>query len=965
MSRQTHPMWRSLEEAAADPAFVARAAEEFPSLSAALAQPLERRQALKLMAAALAMAGAGGCDSNFGANLIPAVRVPPNIVPGVPNFYATAHVLDGYASGTVVKHVMGRPIKVDGNPKHPASLGGIGVFAQATLLDFYDPDRASQTSAYGLPSDHRSLGAALGAERARLAARHGKGLRILTGSVTSPTLAAQLSELRRQYPEAQWIQWEPISRDAVRQGAKLAYGKPVESIAHLAEVDVLLAIESDLLSTAPGHLRYARDFAGRRNPSRVASMSRIYAIESTPTLVGSVADHRFIVSPAEIRRLVGALSTAIPGAEPGSSMPRWMGAVIADLRASHGRALVHVGPDQEAQVHAWAHAVNEALGGRGTAYDLIDPVVHEPTDQARAMQALIADMHSGAVSTLLMVDTNPSFAVPAAWGFSEALERVPFSVSLANREDETARASSWFVPRIHDWEGWSDARAYDGTVTLLQPQALPLYGGMSTHELLALFLGPTPPTPEESVRATWKGQWSGDFANGWRDALADGIVAGSASPVSDVRLRTHTAPEVPAAPPLAAAPAGELTVLFRPDPSLWDGRYANNPWLQELPRPLTKLVWDNPLLIAPALAKDLGLENGDRARLSIGAHAIVVPVWIMPGQDPGCITALLGSGRRAAGSIGDGVGFDYYPLTGAMGAVALRKERGRVELAGTVHHNLLMAPPSDILRHGTLADFAADPRFAAQAHSEAHLYRTPPPGPAAWAMSVDLNSCIGCNACVIACQAENNIPVVGKSQVLNEREMHWLRIDRYLQGNPQAPESFFQPVLCMHCEQAPCENVCPVGATVHDSEGLNVMVYNRCVGTRFCSNNCPYKVRRFNFYGYGDEQRRPAESFNPDVTIRARGVMEKCSYCVQRIAEARIAADREGRPVGEVVTACQAACPTRAFTFGNLADPESEISKRKRSPLDFAMLEQQGTRPRTSYEALVRNPNPSIEEEGA
>ena len=527
-------------------------------------------------------------------------------------------------------------------------------------------------------------------------------------------------------------------------------------------------------------------------------------------------------------------------------------------------------------------------------------------------------------------------------GFAEALKQVPFSVALANHADETAHSTTWFVPKTHDWESWSDARAYEGTTTILQPQALPLYGGTSAHELLALYSDSTPQASESLVQATWTARFGENFTKSWHDALAEGVVSGTASVKSDVRLRADAAQLAS----VDAAQGSDLTILFRPDPSLWDGRYANNPWLQELPRPLTKLVWDNPLLMRPALARQNGPQEWRSACASrSGSASVVAPVWVMPGQAPYCITALLGFGRRAAGSIGNQVGIDFYPLTGIAGPVTLHKVAGHVELASTVHHNLLMDTPPEILRHGTLADFVANPHFAANEGREAHLYRTVPPGPAAWAMSVDLNACIGCNACVIACQAENNIPVVGKEQVLKEREMHWLRIDRYFEGDPQAPESFFQPVLCMHCEQAPCENVCPVGATVHDSEGLNVMVYNRCVGTRFCSNNCPYKVRRFNFYGYGKEQHRPAQSWNPDVTVRARGVMEKCSYCVQRIAEARIVADRESKPVGEVKTACQAACPAQAFTFGNLADTNSEVSKRKRSPLDFAMLEAKGRAP--------------------
>lgn len=971
MNRQSSKLWRSLEQAAEDPAFLARASQEFPGLAHALADPIDRRQALKLMAASFVLTGLGACDSSESSgNLIPAVKIPVNIIPALPNFYATAHVLDGYASGIVVKHTMGRPVKVDGNPKHPASLGATDVFAQAQLLDFYDPDRAAEISVRGDPSDRQSLETALAAQRAALTADHGGGLRILTGTVTSPTLAAQLDALRRQYPEAQWVQWEPICRDAVRQGARLAYGRPIDVIAHLDRIDILLGIDSDLLSTAPGRSRYARDFAGRRNPSRTQTMSRVYAIEPTPTLLGSVADHRFIAGPIELQHIVGALAAGILRNTPTTSTPDWLNAVIADLKAAHGRALVQVGADQPADIHALAHAMNEALGARGSGFDLIEPVAHEPIDQADALRALIGDMRAGHVTHLLIIDSNPVFTAPATWGFAEALKQVPFSLALAANADETAGSTTWFVPKTHDWETWSDARAYDGTVTILQPQALPLFGGISAHEMLALYLDPAPVSAEQAVRATWATRLGGDFAKQWSDALADGIVPDTANARSDVRLRAEASGPVPEASrllpeaahpvPATAAAGRALTVLFRPDPSLWDGRFANNPWLQELPRPLTKLVWDNPLLIAPDLAKRMRLENGDCVRLSIDGTSVVAPVWVMPGQAPDCITALLGSGRRAAGSIGDGNGVDYYPLTALKGPVVLHQQPGRVELASTVHHNLLLETPPEILRHGTLAEFLANPHFAANEQTEPHLYRTAPPGPAAWAMSVDLNGCIGCNACIVACQAENNIPVVGKAQVLREREMHWLRIDRYFEGEAEAPESFFQPVLCMHCEEAPCENVCPVGATVHDSEGLNVMVYNRCVGTRFCSNNCPYKVRRFNFFGYGNQQHRPPQSWNPDVTVRARGVMEKCSYCIQRVAEARIAADRESRPVGEVKTACQTACPTQAFTFGNLADPQSEVSKRKRSPLDFAMLEAQATKPRTTYEALVRNPNPAI-----
>jgi MoCo/4Fe-4S cofactor protein with predicted Tat translocation signal len=965
-------LWRSLEQAADDPAFLARAQREFPGLAAALAEPLDRRELLKLMGAAFIWSGVAGCDSKFGKDLIPAVRIPPGIIPGRPNYYATAHVLDGYANGIVVKHLMGRPLKVDGNPLHPASLGSSDAFAQALPLDFYDPDRAAALTWHGAPTDRPSLERAILEQREQLARTGGRGLRILMGSTSSPTLAAQLDALLIQYPEARHTAWDPVSRGTVAQGATQAYGRPLETLVHLDRVDVLLAVDSDLLGAAPGSVRYARDFAARRNPTRAASMSRVYALESTPTLIGAVSDHRFIAAPRETDRIMRALAAALAprpmeAAAGHDPLPAWFGPLVEDLKRARGRAFVHVGRDHPASLHALAQAANEALGGRGSTFDLIEPVRYSAHARGATLAELVADMHEGRVTTLLIIDSNPVYAAPAALGFAEALARVPFSLALAPRGDETARAAGWFVPLAHAWEAWSDARAHDGSLTILQPQALPLYRGLSAHELLARFTSDASISGEDIVRAHWRGQWGADFEQGWHDALAAGLVKGSASAAVDTPLRADLDDGLPDAGASASASvrphagnSSTLQLLFRPDPSLWDGRFANNPWLQELPRPLTKLVWDNPLLIAPQLAERLGLSNGDHVRLAVGTAAVVTPVWTLPGQAPDCVTALLGSGRADGGRLA-GAGIDFYPLTGTSGPVQIEKVSGNTELASTEHHNLVFATPAEILRHGTLQQFSQNPREDANPLGEPHLYRRPPPGPAAWAMSIDLNACIGCNACIVACQAENNIPVVGKAGVLKEREMHWLRIDRYYTGTPAEPESFFQPVLCMHCEQAPCENVCPVGATVHDSEGLNVMVYNRCVGTRFCSNNCPYKVRRFNFSAFAHEQRRPAESYNPDVTVRARGVMEKCSYCVQRIAEARIEADRANVPIGEVRTACQTACPTQAFTFGNLADPESDVAMRKQSPLNFAMLAEQNTQPRTTYEAQVRNTNPAIE----
>jgi len=948
--------WRSVEQLADDPSFVAHAKQEFPSLSEALASAHDRRRVLKLMSAAFAMAGLGGCDGAPEGKLIPAVKAPENIVPGLPNYYATAHVLDGYATGVLVEHQMGRPIKLEGNPRHPASLGATDIFAQAQLLDFYDPDRAWGVSAHNLPSDQQQLQTALAVQRTKIAESRGVGFCILTGTITSPTMATQLDGLLSTYPETRWVQWVPVSHANALKGAVLAYGQPVELAPKLDAADIILAIDSDLLSSAPGHLRFARDFSLRRNPVRTKKMSRIYAIEPTPTLIGAVADHRFIAGPHELHQIIMALAAGILGGSSPSEVPSWVREVIADLMANRGHVFVHIGPDQPPEAHALVHAMNEALGARGNTFDLIAPVAHAASGHETSLADLVQDMRGGKVNRLLIMDSNPVYTAPGALGFAEALTHVDFSLTLSLIPSETSQATVWAVPMTHTWESWGDARAYDGTVTILQPQALPLYNGISMHGMLALFTEPAPSGSLEIVRATWQNRMGQNFAEAWHDALASGVVPQTASPKVDVSLRSDVGREA-----LPEPPEHPLTVLFRPDPNLWDGRFANNPWLQELPRPLTKLTWDNPLLIAPERAQQLKLRNGDMVRLSIGEASLTAPAWIMPGQAEDCVVALLGFGRQHTGDIANGRGFDVYPLSGRPGAPSLQKAAGHMDLACTDHHNLIFGETGEVVRHGTLAEYGKDPRFSAAMKQEPQLYHWTPEGPAAWAMSVDLNACIGCNACVVACQAENNVPVVGKEQVIREREMHWLRIDRYYEGSPAAPDSYFQPMLCMQCEQAPCEPVCPVGATVHDSEGLNVMVYNRCIGTRFCSNNCPYKVRRFNYFAFANEEQRPPEARNPDVTVRGRGVMEKCTFCLQRIAEARIAADRENRPVGEVRTACQAACPTQAITFGNMADRQSEVAKRKQSPLDYALLADQNTHPRVTYEARIRNPNPLIE----
>ncbi|MBB2203846.1 4Fe-4S dicluster domain-containing protein [Gluconacetobacter takamatsuzukensis] len=926
----------------------------FPHLEQALAHPLDRRRTLKLLAMALAGGGLAGCDPGTPERgFVSAVRAPPGVIPGVPNIYASAHVRDGYANGILVTHQMGRPTKVEGNPGHPSSLGATDLFAQAAIQDFYDPDRASGPLHDGMPAAWQEVTTALQALRVvpgGADAPGGAGLRILTGTVTSPTLGAAIDALLAAHPGAVWHRWDAIGRDTVREGAAMAYGRPAMVSPDLRQVEVALAVDSDLLDSAPGHLRHARAFAGRRNPVRGA-MNRLYAVEPTPSLTGVAADHRFIAAPAACDEIVGHLAAALLRNEEPSGGPDWLGAVVADLRAHRGRALVHLGPDHGAEAHAAIHAVNEALGGRGRVFDVFEPADYRPVQPVSGLADLMDDMEKGRVRALLILDVNPVYQVPR---FAAALPRVGLSVALADRPHETARAARWHVPLAHGFEDWGDARADDGTATILQPQAMPLYGGSNAASILRFCAGEVGRPARELVRQAWRERLASE--RDWRAALAAGVVSGTAS----ARLDVAVSGVMPAV--LAGGGSAALTLLLRPDPHLWDGREANNAWLQELPRPLSKTVWGNPLLVAPDLARSMGLRNGDEVALSVGARRAVLPVWVQPGQAAGCVVGLLGSGRRCAGETGDGVGTDLYPLRDGAGPVRIVATGRRVAVACTEHHETLFGDvSSDIVRHGTLARFRQEPEFlgAGREGPVAALYRRDPGAPVAWGMSIDLNACIGCNACMTACQAENNVPVVGRDEVLRQREMHWLRIDRVHEGTQDAPDTFFQPMLCMHCEQAPCETVCPVGATTHDSEGLNVMVYNRCVGTKFCSNNCPYKVRRFNYFAFAEQERRPAISRNPDVSVRARGVMEKCTFCVQRIAQARIAADRDG--VAErVVTACQAACPTQAITFGDINDPESAVSHRKASPLTYAVFPEQGTHPRVTYEARIRNPNPAI-----
>jgi molybdopterin-containing oxidoreductase family iron-sulfur binding subunit len=964
--------WRTLEELTQAPAFAALAEQHLPRHAAGLLDPVDRRQFLRLMGASLALGGLGACTRQPTETIVPYVKAPETIVPGRPLYYATALPLAGYATGVLVESHEGRPTKVEGNPQHPSSLGATDAFSQAAILTLYDPDRAQTITHAGVI---RTWGDFLAAARGALddaRARRGAGFRILTETVTSPTLGAQLRPFLAALPEARWHQYEPAGRDNVRAGARLAFGAPVETQYRLEGADVILALDADLLGSGPGHLARVRAFAARRRGGP-EPMNRLYVVESGASITGAAADHRLPLKASAIEDFARTLANVllVRGATPPDDGPgRFLGAALRDLARHRGRSLVVAGDQQPPVVHALAHAMNAVLGNVDQTVVYTAPVEVQPVDQLASLTELTRDMAEGAVDTLVVLGGNPVFTAPAELRFAEHLSRVRLRIHLGLYDDETSALCHWHVPEAHPLESWGDARAHDGTVTILQPLIEPLYGGKSAHELLAAFSDQPDRSSYDLLRAHWQEEYprlaasrGGDFERFWQQALHDGVVAGTALPPKPAAIRFT--PE----PPPPSGPAG-LEVVFRPDPAVFDGRFANNGWLQELPRPLTKLTWDNAALVSPATAARFGLTDGERVALARGSAGVEVPVLVVPGHADDCLTLHLGYGRTRAGRVGTGVGADANPLRTSDALwiardVQLTRTGRRHAFAITQGHHRMEG--RDLVRALPIETYRAHPDAVQHmGHAPARettLYPEHPYDGHAWGMAIDLSSCIGCNGCMVACQAENNIPVVGKDQVARGREMHWLRVDTYYEGPAENPATYHQPVPCMHCENAPCEVVCPVAATVHSAEGLNDMVYNRCVGTRYCSNNCPYKVRRFNFYLYADWETPSLKLLrNPDVTVRSRGVMEKCTYCVQRINAARITAQREGRPIrdGEIVTACQAACPAEAIVFGDLNDPGSRVAKLKGDPRNYALLAELNTRPRTTYLAAVRNPNPEL-----
>ena len=916
---------------------------------------IDRRHFMQLMAAALALAE-GGCVRAPPEAIVPYAHEPEGLLDGLPQYFATALTRGGYAHGVLVECQMGRPTKIEGNPAHPASLGSTGPIEQGRILELWDPQRSRSCLKRGEIVSWDAVAADLQARTPQWAAAQGQGLRILRGASSSPKWQEQEAGFLAHYPQARIHTYEPLNRDAVHEGARLAFGRPLDPVYHLDRARVVVALDADFLGTLPGCVRYARDFAQTRRPER-GSMSRLYAAECMPTLTGACADHYLAVPTREIATLTESLwahmrAAGVPAANP------WLRALLRDLTQSAGDSLVVAGESQPARVHALAHLMNQHLGNVGRTVEFIAPVCGEELC-GQSLAELVKDMRAQRVETLFILDCNPVYTGPADLNFAQALQGVRETLHHGLYIDETAEQCRWHIPASHELEAWSDARAYDGSACIQQPLLAPLYGGHSAHELMAILTSERDTTPHTLVRATWQRRFADQFEARWQESLREGVVRGSAA----TPVRLGAASDVPAiVRPEPPRPQPDLELAFRGDPHLWDGRYAPLAWLQELPKPLTQLTWDNAALLSPALAAELGVTNESLLELSVGEHSILAPAWIVPRHAPRSLTLHLGGGRARAGPVGSGHGVNAYRLRRSSELwytpVRVRKVAGRTRLATVQQHHQMEGRGE--VRSAPLAAYERFPAFAQEAaeHGQPSLYPPAAAGEYAWGMSIDLGTCIGCNACTIACQAENNIPTVGKEEVLRGREMHWIRIDQYEEQGPDGTRSHFQPVPCMQCEHAPCEVVCPVEASVHDPEGINVQVYNRCVGTRFCSNNCPYKVRRFNFLQYARDEPALNAQRNPEVTVRMRGVMEKCNYCLQRIVRVQIAADRENRHLhdGEVVTACQAVCPTQAIVFGDLKDRRSAVSQAKSSPRSYALLGELNTRPRTTYLAKITNP---------
>jgi MoCo/4Fe-4S cofactor protein with predicted Tat translocation signal len=959
--------WRSLDQVYQTPEFQEWLNKEFPSSASEMMDEPSRRKVLTLMAASFSLAGLTACRRPE-EKILPHVRGIEDYIHGRPVFYNTVMTLGGAAQGLMIETNDGRPTKVEGNPEHPWSLGRARGYHQASVLQLYDPDRALAFKNGERNSNwNEFLSFAAGIQ--------GAGLRFLSEHINSPSLQAVKKHALARFPEAKWVEYNAVATNET--------ALPAVPRVHFDKAAVVVALDSDFLGLDSSTVLPVKEFVRGRAITDEANpvMNRLYAVESQFSVTGAAADHRLRARSSDIagiaNALLGAVGAAsnplqIVGQTPGSD--KIVAAIAKDLAANRGRSVVVAGPRQPAGVHAVVHQINQALGNVGTVVTYVARTSDQNRPQIDALRELAGEMANSQVSTLVVLGYNPAYTAPADLNFSDNLKKVANVIYLAPEMDETAALAKWIIPKAHYLESWGDGLSPDGTAAIQQPTIAPMYGGKTEAELVAAVSGYPQKRSYDIVRTYWTGVLGGEQA--WKKALHDGFVPPQSTASATPNFQGWGAQSAPAA-------QGGYEVVFVPSWSTYDGRFNNNAWLQEAPDPVTKLTWDNAALVSPATAKKLGVELNDVISIERGGRKLEAAVLIQPGQADDSITVALGYGRTRVGRVGEGTGFNAYAIrtSDAMGfgtGFNVSKTGRTYPLVQTQEHHTMEEPKlvgfqeplvRPILREGSLEHFKKEPNFAQE------MVEAPPlrslygeydySKGQQWAMAIDLNACIGCNACTIACQAENNIAVVGKEQVARGREMHWIRMDRYYTGTAEDPQAISGPIPCMQCETAPCENVCPVAATVHSPEGLNDMVYNRCVGTRYCSNNCPYKVRRFNYLAYQHDAAETVQmQWNPEVTVRMRGIMEKCTYCVQRIQEAKIDAKAQGRRWlrdGEVQPACAQTCPTEAIVFGNVNDLSSRVAKMKLSPRNYAMLAELNTKPRTTYLAKLRNPNPELE----
>ncbi|HEX4053589.1 MAG TPA: TAT-variant-translocated molybdopterin oxidoreductase [Tepidisphaeraceae bacterium] len=1006
--------WRSLEHLANTPEIQQSASAEFASYEPdgmLSMSSLTRRRFMKLMGASMALAGLSlnGCRRWPEAKLAPYTSTPPNRIPGIPEQYATMMELGGVGSPLLVTSYDGRPIKIEGNPTHPFSetvkgrSGAADAIAQASILEMYDPDRSkaviNRSGGNEIATDWDHFTSAMSSTIDSLTASPGSGLAILCEATASLTTTRLKAALAKRFPTA-FYEYEALSRDNERVGIKSALGQPARQVLHLDKAAVVVLLDADPLGAHPAHVRYAGDWVKHR-PNKEKETSRVYAIESAMTISGSVADCRMGVRPSRVGAILSAIAAQVGLAAAAASLTAeeeaFIKPLIADLSANSGKSLVAVGPHHPAEMHAMALAINDKIGAIGSTLTLLEEPNADRPHHFDSLADLTKKLKAKQIDTLVILGGNPAYDAPTDLDFAGALKNAKTSIHLSLYDNETSHACTWHVPRAHYLEAWGDARAWDGTVSICQPLIEPLYNGKSSDQMLAFFAGEPETESDAIVRKTFAD--IDDLA--WRRVLNDGLVKDSGFKKVSATINSS------AALPAAGGQSG-YEVRFLQDSKLYDGRFATSGWLQELPDPLSKIVWDNAVLVSPRDAAGLGVGVGDMLKVTVGGASVEMPAFVLPGQPVGVIGLALGYGRTMGEHIGSDVGVNTYALrtTGAMyfTSAQVTATGAYYDLATTQDHHLFdqlgiqerqarvgeKHKSAEIIREATAAEYKRDPQlFQRNEEGGISLQLYEPPrrfnDPHAWGMAIDLSRCIGCHACVIACQAENNVPIVGRDNVLKSRQMHWIRIDRYFKGDAEDPnpEVVFQPVACQQCENAPCEEVCPVGATTHDTEGLNVMVYNRCVGTRYCSNNCPYKVRRFNYLDWHSQDPRHDKypkpwlglpdtqqietvpmvermMYNPEVTVRMRGVMEKCTFCIQRIHNTTIAKRARGEELkdGEIMTACQQSCPTQAIVFGDLNDANSKVSKWHQDKRAYSLLDADlNTKPRNRYLAKISNPN--------